>query len=253
MINATGQPQRLVLFGGTSEIGLAIVARYLAEAPAHVVLATRPGSPDRQAAAERVAGMGATSVRTVDFDATATADHARVVAEVWADGDVDLAVLAFGDLGDAVTLWRDQPRLVRFLETNLVGAVSLGALLADRLAAQGQGQIIVLSSVAGQRVRRSNFVYGAAKAGLDDYFTVLGQALEGTGVRVLVARPGMVRTKMTAGLKDAPLTVDPDHAAAVIVGAAQQGKSLVWVPPAFRWVTLALQHVPGPLFRRLPL
>jgi len=253
MINATGNPQRILLFGGTSEIGLAIVAEYLTQAPAHVVLATRADSAGREAAEARVGAWGAVSCRTVDFDATDTGAHPRVVGEAWADGDVDIAVLAFGQLGDADTLWRDQPRLVSFLETNFVGAVSLGALLADRMAAQGVGQIIVLSSVAGQKVRRSNFVYGAAKAGLDAYFTNLGQALERTGVHVLVARPGMVSTRMTSAMKNAPLTVGPDVAAAQIVAAAQAGQSVVWVPAAFRWVTLALRHIPGPIFRRLPI
>jgi decaprenylphospho-beta-D-erythro-pentofuranosid-2-ulose 2-reductase len=253
VINATGNPQRIVLFGGTSEIGLAIVAQYLAQAPAHVVLAIRPDSPRRRAARDQVEAWGATSVRLVDFDAAAVADHPAVVERVWADGDVDLAVLAFGQLGEAERLWHDQPRLVDFMNVNLTGAVSLGALLSQRLAGQGQGQIIVLSSVAGEVVRRSNFVYGSAKAGLDAFFRQLGEALRGSGVHVLVARPGMVRSKMTAGLKAAPLTLDPDQAAAQIVAAAQRGQTLVWVPGAFRWVMLALKHLPAPLFRRLPL
>jgi decaprenylphospho-beta-D-erythro-pentofuranosid-2-ulose 2-reductase len=253
VINATGNPQRIALFGGTSEIGLAVVAEYLGQAPAHIVLASRPGSAGREAAEARLKELGATSVRTVDFDAASPDGHPESVAEVFAEGDVDVAILAFGQLGDADTLWHDQARLVGFLETNFTGAASVGALLADRLPAQGHGQIIVLSSVAGVKVRRSNFVYGSAKAGLDGFFTNLGQALAGTGVGVLVVRPGMVRTKMTAGLKDAPLTVDAATAARQIVAAAQAGKTLIWVPPAFRLVMLVLQHIPGPVFRRLPL
>ncbi|MDR0989970.1 MAG: decaprenylphospho-beta-D-erythro-pentofuranosid-2-ulose 2-reductase [Propionibacteriaceae bacterium] len=253
MINATANPQRIVLFGGTSDLGLEIVATYLRQFPAHVVLATRAQSTDRAAAEERMRAEGARSVRTVDFDAADPASHAATVEAAWADGDVDVAIVAFGQLGDADRLWRDQPRLVDFMTVNFTGAVSLGALLANRMTAQGHGQMIVLSSVAGDRVRRSNFVYGSAKAGLDAFFTNLGDALDRTGVRVLVARPGMVRTAMTAGLKDAPLTQDPDVAARQIVAAAQQGRRVVWVPAAFRLVSLVLHHIPGPIFRRLPL
>ncbi|MDR1512903.1 MAG: decaprenylphospho-beta-D-erythro-pentofuranosid-2-ulose 2-reductase [Propionibacteriaceae bacterium] len=251
MINALGNPGRIALFGGTSEIGLAIVAAYLAQAPAHVVLASRPTSAGRAEAEDKLKAAGATSVKTVDFDAVSFAEHPGVVESVWAEGDVDVAVVAFGQLGDATTLWRDQARLVPFLEANFTGAASVGALLADKMLAQGHGQMVVLSSVAGEKVRRSNFVYGSAKAGLDAFFCQLGVALEGTGVTVTVARPGMVRTKMTAGMAAVPLTTDPETAAARIVAAAQAGQSVVWVPGLFRWVMLAFKHLPAPLLRRL--
>jgi decaprenylphospho-beta-D-erythro-pentofuranosid-2-ulose 2-reductase len=253
MINATGNPQRIVLFGGTSDLGLAIVREYLRDQPAHVVLATRAGSPHRRDAEDQVQAWGALSVKTLDFDSVDTAAHPALVAAVFADGDVDIAILAAGQLGDAATLWRDQPRLVGFLEANFTGLASIGALLADRLPAQGHGQIIVLSSVAGEMVRRSNFVYGAAKAGLDGFFRQLGVALDRTGVKVLVVRPGMVATKMTAGLKPAPLTTTPEAAAAQIVAAQRAGKTLIWVPPLFRAVMLILKHIPAPLLRLLPV
>ena len=253
MMNAVGDPQRILLLGGTSEIGLAIVEEFLAHAPADVVLACRPGDPEVDLATARMSAAGARGVRTIDFDAAATAGHEGVLAEAWADGDVDLAVVAFGVLGDAEHLWQHQPSAVAAVNVNFTGAVSVGVLLGGRMRAQGHGQIVVMSSAAGQKVRRSNFVYGATKAGLDGFYTNLGQALEPAGVRVLVVRPGQVRTRMSAGVKEAPLTVDPPQVAKLVYDGVRQGRAVVWAPPAFEFVMLVLRHIPGPIFRRLPI
>jgi len=113
--------------------------------------------------------------------------------------------------------------------------------------------MVVLSSVAGERARRSNFVYGSSKAGLDAFFTGLGDSLVGSGVRVVVVRPGFVRSKMTEGLPSAPLSTTPDKVAEVIVGAVASGAEQAWAPPPLRLVMSALRHVPRPVFRRLPV
>ena len=113
--------------------------------------------------------------------------------------------------------------------------------------------IVALSSVAGERVRRSNFVYGSTKAGMDGFYLGLGEALRGTGARVLVVRPGFVRTKMTEGRSPAPLSVDADDVARAIADGVASGAELIWVPGALRGVMSGLRHVPRALFRRLPL
>ncbi|MFV0451536.1 MAG: decaprenylphospho-beta-D-erythro-pentofuranosid-2-ulose 2-reductase [Propioniciclava sp.] len=253
MIDATGNPQSILLLGGTSEIGLAIVAEYLTRAPARVILAVQPGDRLAAASAEDLLARGAREVRVVDFDATAFGTHPGVIAEAWAAGDIDVAIVAFGLLGDAEELWRDQARAVQIAEVNYTGAVSVGVLLGQRMSAQGYGQMIVMSSAAGEKVRRSNFVYGSTKAGLDGFYRNLGQALEPAGVKVLVVRPGQVRTRMSAGVKEAPLTVDKEQVARQAVAAAREGKDLIWAPPAFQFVMFILKHLPGPVFRRLPI
>jgi decaprenylphospho-beta-D-erythro-pentofuranosid-2-ulose 2-reductase len=131
--------------------------------------------------------------------------------------------------------------------------LSVGVPLANRMKAQGHGSIVVLSSVAGERARRSNFVYGSSKAGVDAFFQGLADALVGTGVHVMVVRPGFVRTKMTAGMKPAPLSTTPEAVADAIVAGLARGSTTVWVPPALRYLMSALRHVPRPLFRRLPV
>ncbi|MHB1008591.1 MAG: decaprenylphospho-beta-D-erythro-pentofuranosid-2-ulose 2-reductase [Propionibacteriaceae bacterium] len=253
MINATGNPQTILLLGATSEIGLAIVHEYLSMAPARVILAGLPGRQERDQAAAELMAAGATAVTGIDFDALDFPTHPAVIDEAWAKGDVDVAIVAWGLLGDAEALWQDQASVVDYVGVNFTGAVSIGVLLGQKMKAQGHGQIIAMSSVAGQRVRRSNFVYGSTKAGLDGFYLNLGQALEPYGAKVLVVRPGMVRTRMSAHLKEAPLTVDKEEVARLVVKAAKAGREIVWAPPVFEWVMLVLRHVPRPLFKRLPL
>ncbi len=253
MINATGNPQTILLLGGSSEIGLAIVGEYLKQAPARVILAARPGDPEGDRAVADLMAGGATAVERIDFDAADFSSHPAIIEQVWAGGDVDLAIVAWGLLGQAEQLWQDQRAAVDFVGVNYTGAVSIGVLLGQRMRQQGHGQIIVMSSVAGERVRRSNFMYGSAKAGLDSFYLNLGVALEPYGVRVLVVRPGMVRTRMSAHLKEAPLTIDKEQVADLVVRSVAAGKDLVWAPPAFRWVMVALRHIPRPIFKRLPI
>jgi decaprenylphospho-beta-D-erythro-pentofuranosid-2-ulose 2-reductase len=212
-----------------------------------------PGDPGRDAAVEQMKAAGARSVEVIDFEATDTDTHPKMIEQAFAGGDVDVAIVAFGILGDAEELWQDQRKAVQAAEINYTAAVSVGVLLAEKMRGQGFGQIIAMSSAAGERVRRSNFVYGSTKAGLDGFYLGLGEALREYGVRVLVIRPGQVRTRMSAHVKEAPLTVDKEYVANLAVTAAAKGKELVWAPAAFRYVMMVLRHIPRPIFRKLPI
>ncbi|OBE96177.1 decaprenylphospho-beta-D-erythro-pentofuranosid-2-ulose 2-reductase [Mycobacterium sp. 852002-10029_SCH5224772] len=253
VLDAVGNPQTILLLGGTSEIGLAICERYLQNAHARIVLAAMPGDPGREAAVAQMKAAGARSVEVIDFEATDPDTHPKMIDAAFANGDVDVAIVAFGILGDAEELWQNQHKAVLAAEINYTAAVSVGVLLAEKMRAQGFGQIIAMSSAAGERVRRSNFVYGSTKAGLDGFYLGLGEALREFGVRVLVIRPGQVRTRMSAHVKEAPLTVDKEYVANLAVTAAAKGKELVWAPAAFRYVMMVLRHVPRPIFRKLPI
>jgi decaprenylphospho-beta-D-erythro-pentofuranosid-2-ulose 2-reductase len=156
-------------------------------------------------------------------------------------------------LGDQETAEHDGNAAVDIAEVNYVGAVSITVPIAQRMRTQGHGAIVALSSVAGERARRSNFVYGSSKAGMDAFFQGLGDSLVGSGVKVMIVRPGFVHTKMTEGRDAAPLSVRPDEVADAVVAGVAARKELVWVPPAMRLVMSGLRHVPRPLFRRLPL
>jgi decaprenylphospho-beta-D-erythro-pentofuranosid-2-ulose 2-reductase len=249
--DAFGTPRRVLLLGGSSEIGLAVVHRVLDGRPGEVLLAGRP-SPRRSAAAEDLRRTGHRVVE-VDFDATATETHAGVVEAATQDGDLDLAIVAFGVLGDQASLLDDPAAAVELARTNYLGAVSVGLVLARTLRAQGHGAILALSSVAGERPRRSNFVYGSSKAGFDAFFSGLADELHGTGVTVSVLRAGFVRTRMTEGLAEAPLATGPGEVADAAVAALRTRRPVAWVPGSLRWVMVVLRHLPRAVFRRLDL
>jgi decaprenylphospho-beta-D-erythro-pentofuranosid-2-ulose 2-reductase len=251
MINSVGAPQSLLLLGGTSDIGIAVARRYAGRGGLRVVLAARP-TERRTAAAAELRDLGCT-VTEVDLDARDHGSHAATIEKAFAGGDIDIAVVAFGILGEAERAWIDADHALELAEVNYAAPVHLGVLLAGRLRAQGHGCIVALSSVAGERVRRSNFVYGSTKAGFDGFFLGLGEALRPHGVRVLVVRPGFVRSKMTEGRPEVPLAVNPDQVAEAIVEGVSAKRELIWVPGVWRVVMSGLRHVPRPLFRKLPI
>jgi decaprenylphospho-beta-D-erythro-pentofuranosid-2-ulose 2-reductase len=251
MIDAVGNPQSLLLLGGTSEIALAVATHYATKRPVRIVLAARKSARLDDAVAALTAA-GAT-VSTVDFEAIDPASHPAMLDKVFADGDIDLSIVAFGLLGDAEEVWQNHDKAVELAQVNYTGAVSVGVALAERLRRQGHGAIVALSSVAGERVRRANFVYGSTKAGLDGFYLGLGEALRPHGITVTVVRPGFVHTRMTEGMKAAPLSSTPEQVAEVIVAAVRKRKELVWAPAPLRALMSVLRHIPRPIFRKLPV
>jgi len=245
--NAIDQPQTVLVLGGDSDIGRAIVGRLASPALRTVILAVRtPGDSPRHPPL----GPSDAEVVEVAFDATDHDRHAALVDDL-ADrfGDLDVVVQAFGQLGDGVA--DDPVAAARLADVNFAGAVSSGLAVADRLRRQGHGTLIVLSSVAGVRTRPSNFVYGATKAGQDAFATGLGHALAGSGARVLTVRPGFVRSKMTEGMPDGPFATDPDAVADAVVAGLRRGRSVVWAPALLGPVFGVLRVLPGALWRRL--
>jgi len=251
MIDAVGTPQTLLLLGGTSDIALAVARRYAQVRALEVILAARPTGRRTEAAA-KLGRLGCT-VHEVDFSAIDHDSHAATIDACFADGDVDVVVVAFGLLGDAEEAWTDPEVALELAEVNYTAPVHCGVLIANKMRQQRHGVIVALSSAAGEKVRRSNFVYGSTKAGMDGFYLGLGEALRDTGVRVLVVRPGFVRSKMTIGLEEAPLAVTPEEVAEATVAAIRERRDLIWVPNAMRFVLSGLRHVPRPLFRKLPI
>jgi decaprenylphospho-beta-D-erythro-pentofuranosid-2-ulose 2-reductase len=241
--DALGRVESVLVLGGGSEIGLATARALVARGTRRLVLAARaPERLEGDAAALRAAGA---EVALEPWDATDVAGQEAAVAELFdRHGDLDV-VLAVAGLLDG------SPAEV--IGTNFLGLAAALAPAAERLRAQGHGTIVVLSSVAGERARRSNYLYGSSKAGLDAYAQGLGDALAGSGVGVLVVRPGFVHTKMTAGLDPAPLATTPEKVADAIVAGLAHGSHTVWVPGVLRWVMSVLRHLPRPVFRRLDL
>jgi decaprenylphospho-beta-D-erythro-pentofuranosid-2-ulose 2-reductase len=253
MENAFGESQTIVLLGGSSDIGQAIVRRLAGPTLRHVVLAARDPDACRDFATEITRAFGC-EVTTPLFDAGDPASHRALVADmVAAVGDLDIVIMAFGVLGDQDAFDTDPGAAADAAAVNFVGSVSAGLSVAEQFRRQGHGRLVVMSSVAGERVRKANFVYGSTKAGLDGFAQGLGDALEGTGASVLVVRPGFVRSKMTEGLKPAPFATTPDAVADAVANGLRKHRRTVWVPGVLRVVFSVFRHLPGPIWRRLPI
>ncbi|MGH3415676.1 MAG: decaprenylphospho-beta-D-erythro-pentofuranosid-2-ulose 2-reductase [Actinocrinis sp.] len=249
MKDALGSAQSLLILGGTSDIALATARRMVVGRTGRVVLAARP-SERLDAAAVDLRAFGA-EVETVPFDADRVEEHEKALGAVFEAGDVDVVLLAFGVLGDQAADERDPVAAAKVAHTNYVGAVASGLVCANALRRQGHGSLVVMSSVAGERARRENFIYGSTKAGLDAFAQGLGDSLVGSGVHVMVVRPGFVETKMTAGREKAPFSTTPDAVADAIVAGLRRRAEIVWVPGALRFFFSGLRHLPRPLFRRV--
>jgi decaprenylphospho-beta-D-erythro-pentofuranosid-2-ulose 2-reductase len=245
--------QSVLVLGGGSDIALATVRRLVAGRTRTVVLAGR--EPERlQPAEAELRRLGATTVETLRFEAEDVDSHDRVLADVFArHPDIDLVLIAFGVLGEQQRALQEAGAAREVLHTNFLGAASSLLASARLLREQGHGAIVVLSSVAAERPRRSNFIYGSSKAGIDALAQGLADELAPAGIQVMVVRPGMVRTKMTAGLDEVPFTTTAERVAEAIVDGLARRAHTIWVPPALRYVMAVLRHLPRPLFRRLDL
>jgi decaprenylphospho-beta-D-erythro-pentofuranosid-2-ulose 2-reductase len=246
-----GRFRSVAAFGGASDIAVATLRALVAEGTRDVVLAVRDrGRAEPAAQALNAAGA---RVELVDFDADAPETHAAAVdaAASALNGDIDLALVAFGVLGDQERAERDPEAAAALMRTNAVGGASVLVALAERMRAQGQGAIAVLSSVAAERPRRANFAYGASKAGLDAFAQGMHDALAADGIHVLVVRPGFVHTKMTAGRKPAPFATDADAVARATLDGLRAGRHTVWAPGPLRYAFAVMRHLPRPVWARL--
>jgi short-subunit dehydrogenase len=245
----------IVLFGGRSEIGVATAAR-LASGKRVVLAAKRPD--DLTVESRILLAAGADDVHTVDFDADDVAGHSALVDRIVADhGPIEAAIIAFGILGDAKRAETDVEHALQIAHTDYYAQISVITPLAVALRRQKSGTIIVYSSIAGVRVRKGNYVYGSTKAGLVWFASGLSDALHGSGVRVLLARPGFVIGAMTkdlmeSGVKPAPMSLTPDDVADAVAVAYRKGRREVWIPRRLSLVGFAARFVPRAIWRRMP-
>lgn len=244
----------VLVLGGRSEIGVAVAERLAARGAGTVVLAARrPDELDAESARVRAAGAG-TSVRTVGFDADALDTHRPLLDDVRdRHGRIDVAVVAFGILGDQARAETDAAHAAAIVHTDYLAQVHLLTELARRMRDQGGGTLVVYSSVAGVRVRRANYVYGSAKAGLDGFASGLADALHGSGVRLVLIRPGFVIGRMTEGMRPAVMPSTPEQVAdATVAALGRRGNADVWVPGRLRLLFAVLRLLPRAVWRRMP-
>ncbi len=240
----------IVLLGGRSEMGVEVVRRICAGRD--VVLAARRSGDlaEQRAELERA---GARGVEAVEFDADALDTHQPLLERIAGEyGRIGVAVLAFGVLGDQARAEKDPAAAVAVLKVDFLAQVSVLTVLANLLRAQGSGQLVVFSSVAGIRVRRANYVYGSGKAGLDGFASGLSDALHGSGVHLLLVRPGFVTGRMTEGMTPAPLASTPEQVAEAVVAGLRRRAVRIWVPGLLRPAYAVARLVPQAIWRRLP-
>lgn len=251
MENAVGEVQNILVLGGRSEIGVAIARELVTASTQRVALACRRPEEDREV--ESSLSSAGLRVESVAFDAADTPTHAGFIdSVVAASGDLDVVILAFGILGTQEECDNDPQAAVKIAHTNYTGAISIALEVAKRFRQQGHGRLIILSSVAGERARKANFVYGSTKSGLDAFSQGLSDSLVGTGASVTIVRPGFVHSAMTSGMKAAPFSTTPGVVAKLTVKGLRAGKRIIWTPGILRWVFMVMRHLPVAVWRRLP-
>jgi len=247
---APAMPKTALLLGATSDIGIAILAELTDAGLDAAVLAARDPEAARAKAFDAAPGL---RVDALAWDALEVEGHRAFVeraAEVL--GGIDVVVCAVGLLGHHAGRSMGPVDVEHMVRTNFAGPAAMLAAIGQHLVAEGHGTIVVLSSVAGVRARRSNYVYGSSKAGLDAFAQGLGDALVGTGVRCLVVRPGFVRSRMTAGLDPAPFNTDPATVARATVAALRNpSQETVSVPRILGPLFAAARVAPRSLWRRV--
>jgi decaprenylphospho-beta-D-erythro-pentofuranosid-2-ulose 2-reductase len=242
---------RILLLGGTSEIGLAVLSALDLTPDTDVVLAGR----DVQALESAGKTLPSCRVSAVIYDATDVASHQAFADSVCADGVPDLLVAATGVLTPQPAVQEDVSLAATMIETNFTGQVTTLLAFGARMAKRGSGTMVVLSSVAAVRPRRFNSVYGAAKAGLDAFARGYADALHGAGVRVLLVRPGFVTGRMTSGMTPAPLATTPAKVGAAVAsalrGPARERSRAIWVPVPLALLAAVMRLVPRSVWRNL--
>lgn len=249
MIDGLGRPQHVLVVGGTSEIGLA-VCRLLAEAqsPQTFTLLGRSLEALRVSAGELAKGSPVSKVNIARVDLNEPAETSGTIDRLWNETDYDLVLLTAGVLPDPASDHSDARKSVSAAMVNFVGQLAVGTEALRRFDEKGSGLLVVVSSVAAERIRPDNYLYGATKSGLDGWAVGAAHARRRSPVRVVVVRPGMVRTRMSAGMEEIPFTTSADDVAKVVFKHLRRGPVVVWSPAILRYVMIVLRHLPARIF-----
>jgi short-subunit dehydrogenase len=246
----TDRPLRVLILGAGSGIAQA-TGRLYAEEGAILGLAGR--NLGRLASiADDLRVRGATQIETFDVDFTTAAVPSTLAAMVDKLGGLDHVILTYGVLGEQALAERDLTMAQAIIDVNFRSAAAWSLAVADMLERQGRGSLVVLGSVAGDRGRRSNYIYGAAKAGLAVLVEGISQRFRGTGPRAVIVKPGPTDTAMTAGMtKGGPLWATPEAVAAVVRRAADSGGPVVYAPARWRLIMAIIRMIPAPIFNKM--
>jgi decaprenylphospho-beta-D-erythro-pentofuranosid-2-ulose 2-reductase len=252
MNDVAATPQTVVVLGGSSDLARAVLRSLANQRLLSVLLAGRHRDA-LELVARELTGLGVDTVETATFDACDVSSHEAFADEVARRiGPIDLVIVAVGVLGERGIEELSAMAVAEQITTNFTGLAAAMVAFARILRRQGHGRIVVFSSAAEVRVRGTSLVYSAAKAGLDGFSQGLGDALHGSGVDVVVVRPGFVPTKMTAARRPPPFATTADAVAEAVVRSLDTGEGVVWVPRVLRVLGPLARAVPRRIWRRLP-
>ena len=241
--------KRILIVGGTSGIAIAC-ARLWATAGDELILVARDAQRLAQVA-DDLRVRGASAVETHVMDATDLDAHAPMLD---AAGNIDIALISYGTLPDQKLCEADAVAAAQAMTTNATSVIALGTAVIGRMERQGRGTVAVISSVAGDRGRASNYVYGAAKAAVTTFCNGARARLFGSGVHVMTIKPGFVDTAMTQNLNlPRALVAAPGQVARRIVKGIERKAAILYVPSWWRWIMLIIRVLPEPIFKRLKL
>jgi decaprenylphospho-beta-D-erythro-pentofuranosid-2-ulose 2-reductase len=242
----------VLIVGATSAMAAATARLYAAQG-ARLYLVAR-SQEKLTATADDLRVRGAAQVETAVLDLLETARHAAVIEDAFRKlGELDVALLAHGILPEQARCEADVETTLSTLEVNFTSTVAMLTLLANRFESQRHGCIAVISSVAGDRGRQSNYVYGATKGGLNVFLQGLRNRLFRSGVAVVTLKPGFVDTPMTVGLPKNALFASAATAGRAIHRAIEAGRNVAYIPGFWRLILLVVKSIPESIFKRLRL
>ena len=243
-------PRRILVLGATSGIAEACIRLWANRGDSLYLVARNADKLAAVAADAKTRGASHVGSAVANLDDTSA--HPEVLAHaINSLGGLDVAFLALGVLGDQVDAEKGFTAADQVLHTNFVAPVSLLTWLANYTAQRHAGTLAVLSSVAGERGRKSNYVYGSSKAGLTTFVDGLRNRIDREGVKVMTIKPGPVKTAMTEGMKNLPLLADVDDVAGTLVKAIDKGTDVVYVPGIWRLIMAAFRAVPESVFKKM--
>lgn len=252
MANRQAPPTRILVLGATSAIAMAVSHRLALPGAYFFLVARNPAK--LEAVRQDLLTRGVASVATHAMDLDDTASHAKMLTAAEQElGDIDLALIAHGVLGNQEEAQSSYTAAEAILRTNLLSAVSLITWLANYFEARHQGTLVVISSVAGDRGRKSNYVYGASKGALNIFLDGVRNRIDRSGVHVLTIRPGFVATPMTAHLPQGPLYASPARVARGVLKAIAGRKDVVYLPGFWAPIMFIIRSIPQSIFKKLDL
>lgn len=244
--------RRVLIIGATSAIAKAVAQRYARQGD--LLYLVGRDAAKLEVLQQHLQLLGAFKVDTATLDVNRLEHHAAVLQRAWAWHDgFDVVLIAHGTLPDNAECALDANVAVAAFHTNATATIALLARMTPLLRAHGRGTLAVISSVAGDRGRASNYLYGAAKAAVNTYVQGLRQALSRDGIQVLTIKPGFVDTPMTAHLRKGLLWAHPAAVAKGITTAIERRCSVVYLPGFWRLIMTVICAIPEPVFRRLKL